>query len=81
MRLLVWLALAFLVILALRKKGRGKPEADPVQAAPAPPPVGRPTAGAEDMVCCAHCHIYLPASEAVFRHQETYCSSAHAELH
>ncbi|MBC3869931.1 PP0621 family protein [Undibacterium oligocarboniphilum] len=75
MRLLIWLVFGLLVILAIRKKAR--PAAQDM-----PPPVTPSAAGdAETMVCCAHCQIYLPASEAVIRGQQTFCSTAHADLH
>lgn len=48
-------------------------------------PQGRPTSGAaadakEPMVRCAHCHIYLPRSEAMLKGGETWCCDAHAKL-
>ena len=46
-----------------------------------PPPASSSTApggGAEAMVACARCGIYLPASEAVLgRSARTYCGVAH----
>lgn len=30
-------------------------------------------------VRCAHCQVYLPSTEAVTRHGQHFCSSAHAE--
>lgn len=74
-RLLFWLALAWLVTLALRTK---------FKAAVRPPAPGRPRAGAlpeaEAMVCCAHCGIHYPASETVRLKGQDYCSLAHASL-
>jgi len=32
----------------------------------------------EAMVCCEHCGIYIPASEAVCRDGKTYCSEEHS---
>lgn len=82
MRLLFWLGLVILVILALKKKiqppaaGSGNPE-QPLE----PGNAGSQHAGsAETMVCCAHCQIYLPASEAVQRAGQVYCSQEHADL-
>ncbi|MCH8620157.1 PP0621 family protein [Undibacterium sp. TS12] len=78
MRLLFWLGLLVLVVLALKKKiqppaGSVRPT-NPVQDA------GSKGGDAEAMVCCAHCQIYLPASEAVHRGQQVYCSNEHADL-
>jgi len=82
MKLLFWMGLVILVILALKKKvqppagGSGNPER------PLNPehPGSQSTASAENMVCCAHCQIYLPASEAVQRAGQVYCSKEHADL-
>ncbi|MFZ6676464.1 PP0621 family protein [Undibacterium sp. Tian12W] len=82
MRLLFWLGLVILVILALKKKAQppvtrsGNPERplDPENAG------SQNVASAENMVCCAHCQIYLPASEAVQRAGQVYCSQEHADL-
>lgn len=87
MKFLMWLVLAVLVILAIRKKARPLTQEsmrsrNPEMASDAsfdmPATAAAPV---ETMVCCAHCQIYLPASEAVIRGQQTYCSSAHADLH
>ena len=78
MKLLLWLLLIVMVVLALRKKSRPRqPDVTETVAMP----VARSAADAESMVCCAHCQVYLPASEAVMRAQRSYCSSAHADLH
>ncbi|MFZ6872548.1 PP0621 family protein [Undibacterium sp. Di27W] len=81
MRLLFWLGLALLVILALKKKIQ-PPAASSGHAEPDAPqgPQGPQQGTAESMVCCAHCQIYLPASEAVRRGEQVYCSKEHAEL-
>ena len=76
-RLLFWLALAFLVLFALRSKWRdlrqpGRPAA--------PPPRGTAAPEAEAMLCCAHCGIYYPASETVSAAGRDYCCAAHASL-
>lgn len=97
MKLLVWLLLGLLVYWALRtqakrnqaKRSRTKFEQDnlrnaahtgnPTQPSPKPP------APIENMVACAYCQIYLPASEAI--HLTTassdcyFCSEEHAKLH
>ncbi|MBI3284087.1 MAG: hypothetical protein HYZ65_04430 [Burkholderiales bacterium] len=76
MRILFWLGLLVLVILAVRKKNRAvtADRSEPASAAAEAPAV-------ESMVCCAHCLMHLPASEAVYRGQQAYCSNAHADLH
>ncbi|MGB3740542.1 MAG: PP0621 family protein [Castellaniella sp.] len=35
---------------------------------------------AESMVRCAHCHIFLPRSEAYMSQGKTWCSADHARL-
>ena len=78
-RLLFWLALAFLVLMALRSKWRSLAR----PAAP-PSPAGRPDKQAEatpeTMLCCARCQVYYPASETVTVNGRDYCSAAHASL-
>jgi len=75
-RLLFWLALAVLVVMAIRSKLRAS-------AAKRPPRAGQPAPGPaaiESMACCAHCGVYFPASEAVRVDDLDYCSPAHARL-
>jgi uncharacterized protein len=74
-RLLFRIALAVLVVMALRSKLRG-------MGAPAPETRARPdpALGSEAMACCAHCHVYFPASESVRADGLDYCSPAHVRL-
>ncbi len=73
MRILFWIALIVLVVLAVRSKAKGmlrpqqpvKPKAEPE---------------AETMSRCAHCGIHFPASEAVRADGLEYCSPAHVRL-
>lgn len=77
MKLLFWFALIVIVILALKKKSRqfqqriDKPE---------PEMPGTAAGAAENMLCCSHCQVYFPASEAVYKQQKAYCCQAHADL-
>jgi uncharacterized protein len=82
MRLLVWLLLALLVVLALRKSLRRSlhgqsGEAGAGEERSAPAAGERPP---ETMVCCAHCQLHVPASEAVYRGDKAYCCEAHAQM-
>lgn len=85
MRILFWLGLLVLIVLALKKKmqppraGSGNP-GHPQNPANPESAGSRNTESAETMVCCAHCQIYLPASEAVQRGEQVYCSKEHADL-
>lgn len=93
MRMLMWLGLAILVYLAIRKSIRtNKPPANSAQSdasqlsdgpfgqAPgAPHHAGTPSGQAEAMLACDHCQIYFPASEAVTRSAKHYCSQEHAD--
>ena len=75
-RLLFWIALAILVVMALRSKLRGL-------GAPAQGRDARPAPAAdkgEAMACCAHCHVYFPASESVRADGLDYCSPGHVRL-
>lgn len=74
-RLLFWLALAILVVMAIRSKLRA--------SGIKPPAAGRAMpreAEAETMTSCAHCGVYFPASEAVRADGLDYCSPAHVRL-
>ncbi|PWF45503.1 PP0621 family protein [Massilia glaciei] len=78
-KLLFWIALIILVVLAVRKKLRavardGQPPAGARAGA------GAPLVEAESMACCAHCGVYFPASEAVKADGLAYCSPAHVRL-
>lgn len=83
MKLLMWLLLGVLVYWALRSQMKRKhtefrqhQTRQANHAAAHSPPV-------ENMVTCAYCQIYLPASEAI--HQTStdqyFCSEEHARLH
>jgi uncharacterized protein len=75
-RLLFWIALIVLVVMALRSKLRG---AAPRQSGPLQRDLpDRPPA--ETMACCAHCGVYFPASEAVRADGQDYCCPAHVRL-
>ncbi|MES2039227.1 MAG: PP0621 family protein [Pseudomonadota bacterium] len=90
MRILFWLGLVVLIVLALKKKmqppgagtSTGSTDKPGHPESPASPQNSgtRNAAPAETMVCCAHCQIYLPASEAVQRDERVYCSQEHADL-
>ncbi|ALK98880.1 hypothetical protein AB595_01570 [Massilia sp. WF1] len=84
-RLLFWIALIILVVMAVRSKlraavsarsyqpqgGEGMPGAGPARASAR-------IEESERMTSCAHCGIYFPASEAVHEGGRDYCSQAHA---
>lgn len=80
-RILFWLALAFLVLMAVRSKLKGMRQGAP-QARPAPMPARRAQVlpDAEAMLCCAHCGVYYPASETVQAKGREFCSQAHASF-
>jgi len=86
-RLLFWIALIILVVMAVRSKlraavaARGYHPQDgegmPSGGAARPQPQPR-VEESERMTSCAHCGIYFPASEAVHEGGHDYCSQAHA---
>lgn len=77
---LFWVAVFFGVLLASRflthqaakKRFRQEQDAKNRQNNPLP--------GAEAMVRCAHCGVFLPRSDALLTGGETWCSQAHAQL-
>ena len=87
-RLLFWIALNILVVMAVRSKlraavaartyqpqpGQGADMSAAAAAAQAQPQVE----DSERMTSCAQCGIYFPASEAVHEGGRDYCSQAHA---
>ena len=75
LRLLFWLVLAALVVLAVRSKLRAMTQA----TRPGPEP-GTTLGAGEQMACCAHCQVYFPASESVRADGLDYCSAAHVRL-
>ncbi len=78
-RILFWIFLVGLVVLAVRAKLKGL-------AARQQPPLDRqaqprqPPAEIEAMTQCAHCGIHFPASEAVHADGHDYCSPGHVRL-
>ena len=91
-RLLFWIALAVLVVAAIRSKLRQAAQRHQQMSQPDPqeqlhPQSGRTQAAraraqavadAETMLCCAHCGVYFPASENVPAGGRDYCSAAHS---
>jgi uncharacterized protein len=89
MRLIVWIAVAILVVWAVRSKVRAMMA--PYREGSAPgagarggqdaaggKAYGRVKDAAEPMSCCAACGMYFPSSEAVRVDGRDYCSPAHA---
>lgn len=72
MRLLMWLGLAVLVYLALRKQTRRQHKETKSQSTAA-------SSGSEQMLPCAVCQVFIPESEAIIRHGQAYCCNDHAE--
>lgn len=82
-RLLFWLALAVLVVFALRAKiraARARVDRAGGSAAPSGPASPSPSPTIESMTSCAHCGLYFPASEAVRADGLDYCCPAHVRL-
>jgi uncharacterized protein len=88
-RLLFWIAFVILVVMAVRSKlraamARTHGAAAESSAGPAPASSGGAKAWSrvedksEPMLCCAHCGIYFPSSEAVRAGGRDYCGTAHA---
>jgi len=79
-RILFWIALIALVVMAVRSKlraaaRRGQMEAQQQQRQ-APGHAGE----IEAMAQCAHCGVYFPSSEAVRADGLDYCSPGHVRL-
>jgi uncharacterized protein len=82
-RVLFWLALALLVYFAIRskiKQSQRKQQQQQREQQPQRPSPQRQVAAPEEMLCCAQCGVYFPASENVPANGRDYCSPAHAPL-
>ncbi|MDC8758718.1 PP0621 family protein [Janthinobacterium fluminis] len=79
-RLLFWLGLAFLVLMAIRSKLRGLQQGGQPPRRPSAPARAAPLPDAEVMLCCAHCGVYYPSSETVQAKGRDFCSQAHASF-
>lgn len=83
MKVLMWLLLGVLVYFALRKNFKSTFTKNPPPASAWQSPVLDPEQGTgaavEDMVCCLHCQIHIPASEAIMRGNAAYCCLEHAD--
>ena len=86
-RLLFWIALIILVVMAVRSKVRAAlaargyhPQAGQGAGTPGDGPAHAQSriAESERMTSCAQCGLYFPASEAVHEGGRDYCSQAHA---
>lgn len=74
-RILFWIALIVLIVMAVRAKLRAMTPKEPEAQRPA-----REPAQVESMTRCAHCGLHFPASEAVHSDGLDYCSPAHVRL-
>ena len=74
LKLLFWIVLAILVAFAIRSKLKGLTGGQGGASGP------KQAIEGEAMACCAHCHVYFPASESVQADGQDYCSTAHVRL-
>ena len=74
-RILFWIALFILVAFAVRTKLRSMARKDDALR-----PHQNTGPDGEPMACCAHCHVYFPASEAIHAGGLDYCSPSHVRL-
>ena len=74
-RILFWIALIVLIVMAVRAKLRAMTPKEPGFQRTA-----REPEQVESMARCAHCGVHFPASEAVRADGLDYCSPAHVRL-
>jgi uncharacterized protein len=81
-RLLFWIALIVLVVMAVRAKLKAlSRQQNPFdQPGQQQRPQQPPPREIESMTQCAHCGLHFPASEAVHADGHDYCSPGHARL-
>jgi uncharacterized protein len=77
---LFWIAVFFGVLLASRFLAHHAAKKRSREEQARQTPRNNPLPSSEQMVRCAHCNVFLPHSEAVLSHDETWCSEAHAKL-
>lgn len=75
MKVLLWVLVALAVAMWLSSGKRKPVDASRKERGTAP------AGGAEAMVCCAHCGVYVPASEAVVQAGVTFCCEEHRQRH
>lgn len=75
MKLLAWIAFIGLVVAALWVKRSASFKITKLSQHQVPPDFD--DSGAERMVRCAHCGVYIPSSEALQYRGETYCCEEH----
>jgi len=75
---LMWLALCLLVVAAFVSKFRN---ARFILLKQNKRREARETGGAEQMLPCEHCHVYIPESEAIHRSGAVFCSKEHSIRH
>ncbi len=73
MKVLAWLAFLGLVLAALLRKM----SVTRIKIMQTGSPKQFDESGAEIMVCCAHCGVYIPSSEAIHHDNVIYCSLEH----
>ena len=79
MRLLFWIALVILVVMAIRAKLKSEIRRH-AAARRDDQPQANSAGSTEAMARCAHCHVYFPSSEAVRADGLVYCCPAHVRL-
>ncbi|MBQ5939946.1 PP0621 family protein [Massilia sp. AB1] len=79
-RILFWIALIALVIMAVRSKLRAAVRRSQMEAQQQQRPAPSHPAEIEAMTQCAHCGMYFPSSEAVRADGLDYCSPGHVRL-
>jgi uncharacterized protein len=78
MKFLTWLLIILAALMFSRLFNARQAAARRATSQPAQP--ARTAGGAEPMVRCAHCGIYMPRSEALLIGRQTWCSEEHARL-
>jgi uncharacterized protein len=79
-RILFWIALIALVVMAVRSKLRAAVRRGQMEAQRQQRPTPAHPAEIEAMAQCAHCGVYFPSSEAVRADGLDYCSPGHVRL-
>ncbi|HEU4851156.1 MAG TPA: PP0621 family protein [Telluria sp.] len=79
-RLLFWIGLVVLVVMAIRAKLRSEVRRHGATMRRDDQPHAGAAVNAEAMARCAHCHLHFPSSEAVRADGLDYCSPAHVRL-
>jgi len=80
-KLLFWVLIVLGALIAMRLAVRSQQASHTRTAAKKTQKRTHSAKAVEPMVACAHCGVYLPRSDALVLHDQTWCCREHADQH